>query len=42
LFHSPAGQSVTWSTAKRSVAEIVDALCAQTDEALDRVGRLGR
>ncbi|MDP6688568.1 MAG: nitronate monooxygenase [Alphaproteobacteria bacterium] len=41
MLHSPAGQGVTWSTAKRSVAEVMEDLSAEALAGLQRAGRLG-
>lgn len=42
LLHSPAGQSVAWSTDQKSVAQVVEALGEQTVEALDRAGTIAK
>ena len=42
LLHTPAGQGVTWSRAKQSVAQVIESLSEQTLEGLQRAGKLGR
>ncbi len=41
MLHSPAGQGVTWSKAKRSVAEVIEDLSAEALAGLERAGQLG-
>jgi NAD(P)H-dependent flavin oxidoreductase YrpB (nitropropane dioxygenase family) len=40
LLHYPAGQGVTWTKGKRSIADIVAELYEQTNEGLNRAGGL--